>query len=55
MAQLFYNIWVIVNLELHDRYSVLEHRPVTIDDVLHTIRDEAFELDYLPEYLYQLM
>ena len=49
LAQLFYNIWVIVNLELRDRYGLAERRPVTADDVLHAIRDEAFELDDLPE------
>lgn len=49
MAQLFYNIWVVVNLELRDRYGVLERRPVTSDDVLHAIRDEAIELDDVPE------
>jgi hypothetical protein len=46
---LFYNSWVVVNLELRDRYGLAERRPVTADDVLHAIRDEAFELDDLPE------
>lgn len=49
LAQLFYNIWVVVNLELRDRYGLVEQRPVTADDVLHAIRDEAFGLDDLPE------
>jgi len=49
LAQLFYNIWVVVNPELRDRYRLAERRPVTADDVLHAIRDEAFELDDLPE------
>ena len=51
----FYNIWVVVNLELRDRYGLAERRPVTADDVLHAIRDKAFELDDLPEELHRLM
>ena len=49
LAQLFYNIWVVVYLELRNRYGLGERRPVTSDDVLHAIRDEAFELEDLPE------
>ena len=47
LAQLFYNLWVVVNLEFRHRYGLAERRPVTSDDVLHAIRDEAFELDDL--------
>lgn len=49
LAQLFYNVWVVVNLELCDRYDLPDRRPVSADEVLHTIRDEAFEIDDLPE------
>lgn len=49
LAQLFYNIWVVVNLELRHRFKLPSRRPLTSDDVLHAIRDRAFELDDLPE------
>jgi len=49
LDQLFYNIWVVVNLELRERYGLAERRPLTADDLSHAIRDEAFELNDLPE------
>lgn len=49
LAQLFYNIYVMVNMELRHRFRLPSRRPLTADDVLHVIRDCAFELDDLPE------
>ena len=45
VAQLFYNIWVLVNLELRDRYDLSDRRPLTSDEVLHAVRDITFEMD----------
>jgi hypothetical protein len=49
LAQLFYNMWVLVNLEVQERYRLSERRPLTSDDVLHAIRDRAFEIEDLPK------
>jgi hypothetical protein len=49
LAQLFYNVWVLVNLELRDRYGLDDRRPLTAADVLHAIRDHAIKMDDLPE------
>jgi IS4 transposase len=45
VAQLFYNIWMLVNLELRDRYDLSDRRPLTSDEVLYAIRDITFEMD----------
>jgi hypothetical protein len=44
LAKSFYNVWVVVNLELRDRYGLAERGPVTADDILDLVCERLVHL-----------